>query len=81
MNDCEVYEGSTGQTREGSLGTAVVLRLAKYIYDKGHHLFYDNYFSSVDLAQELLHHKTYCCGTARSNCKNYPAALKRVTLE
>ena len=81
MNDCEVYEGSTGQKREGSLGTAVVLGLAKYIYDKGHHLFYDNYFSSVDLAQELLSHKTYCCGTARSNRKNYPAALKRVTLE
>ena len=81
MNDCEVYEGSTGQTQEGSLGTAVVLGLAKYIYDKGHHLFYDNYFSSVDSAQEPLCHKTYCCGTAHSNRKNYPAALKRVTLE
>ena len=48
-NDCEVYEGSTKQAREANLSTAVVLGLAKYIYDKGHHLYFDNNFSSVDL--------------------------------
>ena len=80
-NDFEVYEGSTGQSRETSLSTAVVLRLAKDIYNKGHHLFFDNYFSSVDLAEELLKNKTYCCGTARSNRRLYPNSLKRVTLE
>ena len=63
-NDCEIYEGATNQPRETSLSSAVVLGLAKYIYDKGHQLFFDNYFSSVDLAEELLIHNTYCCGTA-----------------
>ena len=80
-NDCEVYEGSTGQSRETNLSTAVVLRLAKHIYDKGHHLFYDNYFLSIDLAEELLQHRTYCCVTTRSNRKKYPAVLKGVELE
>ena len=80
-NDCEVYEGSTKQARETNLSTAVVLGLVKYIYDKGHHLYFDNYFSSVDLAEELLRHKTYCCGTARSNRRKYPATLKKVTLK
>jgi hypothetical protein len=80
-NDCEVYEGSTGESRETSLSTAVVLQLAKYIYNKGHHLYFDNYFSSVDLAEELLRNNTYCCGTARSNRKKYPTTLKKVTLE
>ena len=40
-NDCEVYEGSIDQSRETNLSTAVVL--PKYIYDKGHRLFFDNY--------------------------------------
>ena len=80
-NDCQVYEGSTKKSREANLSTAVALGLAKYIYDKAHHLYLDNYFSSVDLAEELLRHKTYCCGTARSNRRKYPATLKKVTLK
>jgi hypothetical protein len=80
-NDCEVYEGATDQRRETSLSTAVVLGLAKYIYDKGHHLFFDNYFSSVDLAEELLQHNTHCCGTAQSNRRRYPPSLKKVSLQ
>ena len=80
-NDCEVYEGATDQRRETSLSTAVVLGLAKYIYNKGHHLFFDYYFSSVDLAEELLQHNTHCCGTARSNRRRYPPSLKKVSLQ
>jgi hypothetical protein len=33
------------------------------------------------LAEELLKHKTFCCGTARVNRKRYPSALKKVSLE
>ena len=80
-NGCQVYEGSTKASREVNLSTAVVHGLAKYIYDKVHHLYNDNYFSSVDLAEELLRHMTYCCGTAHSSRKKYPAALKTVNLE
>ena len=80
-NDCEIYEGATNQPRETSLSSAVVLDLAKYIYDKGHQLFFDNYFSSVDLAEELLAHNTYCCGIARSNRNHYPPCLKKANLE
>ena len=43
-NDCEVYEGSTDQSRETKLSTAVVLCVAKYIYDKVYHLFFDIIF-------------------------------------
>ena len=81
INDCEVYECFSEQSRERSLSTSVVLRLAKFIYNKGHHLFYDNYFSSIELAQELLRNNTYCCGTARSNRRLYPSSLKWAVLE
>ena len=80
-NECQLYKGSTKKLQEANLSIAVALGLAKYIYDKGHHLYYDNYFSSVDLAEELLRHKTCCCGTACSSRKKYPAALKTVNLE
>ena len=80
-NDCQVYEGSTKKSREANLSTAVIVGLAKYIYDKGHHLYYDNYFSSVDLVEELLHHETHYCGTARSSSRKYPAALKTINVE
>ena len=64
--------------RDLSLSTAVVCGLAKYIDDKGHHLYY-KYFSSVELAEQLCHQKTYCCGTACFNRRKCPAALKRIT--
>ena len=80
-NDFKVYEDSTAQSRETSLSAAVVLQLAKDIYNKGHHFFFDNYFSCVDLAEELSKNKTFCCGTARSNQRLYSNSLKRVTLE
>ena len=63
-SDCQVYKGSIKKPRKANLSTAVVLGLAKHICDKGHHLYYDNYFSSVDLAEELLRHETYCCGSS-----------------
>ena len=46
----------------------------KYL-DKGHH-FYDNFFSSVALAETLLERNTTCCGTTRVNRKGWPADLK-----
>lgn len=74
-------ESAPNQAKETSLSTAIVLRLAKYVYNKGHHLFFDNYFSNVELAEELLQHQTYYCGTAHSYRKRYPSALKKFNLD
>jgi hypothetical protein len=78
----KVYKGSApDQAKETNLSTAIVLHLAKYVYNKGHPLFFDNYFTSVDLAEELLQHQTYYCGTAHSYRKCYPSALKKLNLD
>lgn len=37
----------------------------------------DNFFSSVPLFLQLLQHKTYACGTLRSNRKFLPKALQQ----
>ena len=80
-SDCEIYTGQSESGREQNLSSAVVLRLARPIFNKGFYLFYDNYFSSVALSRELLRHNTYSCGTARCNRREYPPELKNVHLQ
>ena len=38
---------------------------------KGHHVYLDNYYSSPELFSELHYLETFCCGTVRSQRKNY----------
>ena len=73
-----VYTGASTEKESGGLGPAVVLKLANPLLDKSHFLYYDNYFSSVDLAKTLLSHNTYTIATTRSNRKKWPQALKDV---
>ena len=40
------------------------------------HLFFDNYFSSVDLLLDLHRDGLYGCGTLRANRKGFPPQLK-----
>ena len=41
-----------------------------------HHIYFDNFFSSVDLILDLLKVGLYGCGTLRSNRKCFPEDLK-----
>ena len=50
----------------------VILTLADPFLDKAYHLYFDNFFSSVQIAEELLKRNTYCCGTVRPNRKKWP---------
>lgn len=44
-----------------------------------HHLFFDNYFTSVNLLSTLLSNGTYACGTICTNRKQYPAKVSEDT--
>ena len=72
----EVYTGRKGNTTETGLGAAVVKGLTEQLHGTYRHVFYDNFFSSVDLALDLLRAGLYSCGTLRSNRKGFPALLK-----
>ena len=41
----------------------VVMKLSAPYHGKGHHIFYDNLFSRVELQQDLLKKSTYVFGT------------------
>ena len=74
----EVYTGRKGNTTEKGLGATVVKGLTEQLHGTYCHVFYDNFFSSVDLALDLLRPGLYSCGTLRSNRKGFPALLKPV---
>ncbi|XP_050414127.2 piggyBac transposable element-derived protein 4 [Patella vulgata] len=68
-----VYTGkSLDGVQEKNLGHKVVMDLMETMLYEYRHVYFDNFFTSIDLAIELLNKKTYCCGTIRSNRKYYP---------
>ena len=55
----------------------VVKSLTSDLKHKYHHVYFDNYFTSFQLLEDLEKDGgIYGCGTARSNRKEFPVALK-----
>ena len=81
--DVEVYVGkpSDGSTTEHGLGERVVLKLTEQFRNKNYWVFCDNYFSSPALFDELLLHGLYACGTVRSDRREFPLALRGLSLQ
>ena len=72
----DVYTGATPGASEFGLGASVVKNMVQSLYGKGYYVFYDNFFSSVALAKELMDNKVYTIGTTRVNRRNGPDCLK-----
>ena len=72
----QVYVGRQGGTAEQGLGSKVVKTLCEDLYGTNRHVYFDNYFSSVDLLLDLLRNGLYGCGTLRSIRKGFPSQLK-----
>ena len=56
-----VYTGAAteGGNGEDGLGAKVVKQLVQPLNGKGHHVYYDNFFSSVALARDMLEKGNY----------------------
>ena len=69
----QVYTGrQDGGVTEHGLGYRVVRELTQLFVGKHHHIFCDNFFTSIKLACDLLRDETYLCGTIRSNRQGLP---------
>lgn len=78
--DLSVYTGKErGARAEQGLGYRVVHKLTRPLTGKNHHVFVDNFFSSIPLAENLLRDKIYLCGTVRSNRQGIPRTLAPTT--
>ena len=62
--------------QEGTLVTEKILatKMQQYLH-KGHHLFIDNYYTSMSLVQYFIGN-----GTIRDNMKNFPTQVREVIL-
>ena len=76
MCNFQVY---TGEKQDGmaeqNLGYRVVSDLTQNLTGKNHHMFFDKFFLSVELAEDLLKDDIYSCGTTRANRKDFPKEL------
>ena len=50
--------------------------MTEKLRDKNYHVYFDNYFTSIPLLEELLRRGTFGCGTMRSNRKGLPQDLR-----
>jgi hypothetical protein len=74
----DVYTEATVGAQEDGLGSKVVHNMVQAIYNKNHHVYADNFFTSVNLANTLRSKQTYIIGTTRANRKGWPSSLKAV---
>ena len=76
----DVYTGKTGENPEKGLGATVVKKLTNELKNKKYHVYFDNFFTSVSLLEDLVKDKIYACGTVRANRKGFPNELKKLQL-
>lgn len=69
----------TGKEADGACGTGlatrVVMSLMEEYLGKGHHLYCDNFYTSLPLATALFEQHTYLCGTIRKDRAGFPKEL------
>ena len=75
-----MYTGKEG-SGEKQLGQRVVKDLTRLLKGKNHHVFFDNFFTSEKLLQDLLEDDIFACGTAHKDRKGFPSALKKAKLK
>ena len=82
---CLAFTVHTGAAAEDDanmdLGYRVVMKLMRRHLLSYHHLYADNYFTSVHLAVDLLQADTYLCGTTRATRREFPRTLAAVRLQ
>lgn len=75
----EVYSGKQLDSAF-STPTNVVLRLCEGLLGKGHSVFVDNWYTSLDLAEKLIDNETHLIGTLRRNRKYLPKQVMEAKL-
>lgn len=76
--NCDVYLGKEAnqQPRIYGLGNDVETKIIRAFLNKNHHVYFDNFFSSVKLLERLETNDTYACFTVRINRKDLPPCAK-----
>ena len=76
VSEVDIYAGKVTEKGERGLGKHVVEKLTRALVGKHHHVYYDNYFTSIPLLLSLHEDGLYGCGTMRSNRLGFPTEFK-----
>ena len=63
------------------LGERIVIELATGLEGKNYHIYFDNFFSSVNLMEKMKNNKLCCCGTVYTNNKGVPKLKAKKSLD
>ena len=72
----QIYTGKTDKQVTKDLGGKVVNTLTSDLDGKEHRVYFDNYFTSVKLMENLLSRKINACGIIKKNRKHLPEFRK-----
>ena len=75
--NAQIYTGKQGNTVEKNQGQRVVLQLAEPYLNKGRTITADNFFSTIDLANNLITKKTAFVGTVRKQRTFLPIEFQK----
>ncbi|XP_040203738.1 piggyBac transposable element-derived protein 4-like [Rana temporaria] len=87
VNAFRVYEGKDSQIQPPEcpsymgISGKIVWELAFPLFQKGYHIYVDNYYTSLPLFRHLFLNKTLACGTSRKNRKGFPQSLVTTCLQ
>ena len=76
LSTFQVYSSKKSNDTEKTLGGKVVKHLTEELQNTYRHVYFDNYFASVDLALNLHRTGLYSCATLWSNRKGFSLKLK-----
>lgn len=73
----QIYTGKINGKSETSLGARVVKTLSSDLANQNYEIYFDNYFSSVDLMLSLKNKNINACGTIRRDRKFLPKRIRK----
>ena len=76
VSGMDIYSGRRANPSNNGLGYDVVTSLMADHMNKYHHCYFDSFFTSVKLLDDLLVANTYACGTIYANRVGLPAEIK-----
>ena len=76
----EVYTGKSDEVVVNTLAHRVVFGLLENYLDRNHHLYIDNFYTSLKLVEDLVERNTFTCGTIRKDRANFPCEFKKLKL-
>ncbi|XP_062393486.1 piggyBac transposable element-derived protein 4-like [Sardina pilchardus] len=77
--DFDVYTGRklNDAPSENGLGYDVVMRLTRSLAHQGYHVYFDNFYTSPKLVNDLFQLQMPSCGTTAENRRGFPESVKK----